>query len=387
VELESLPEDLIAENFLKRGELITAEIDDFEIPSLKTTHNKLMASVLEKTVPITVITPLETKVHYVTLTTGHNKLAHFLKSIYGDNFKIENNKLTQIEGLSNNLSSYTYLNELRAKTKEGKWFILFNGEINDDVFQYEFKKGDKIVLNYMLGSELANQSYHQEIKSLNNISSELSKIDVEVGELAQNDELQIILNPNHLRHEYFNTGSHSFNDSAGHASWVFHDLTSRKDSFSFTDVNIQKRISLVLNSAEYSLFDLINEKRLSATFEDNKLKLHIPMAKESFNLSTDESYSLLLRIYPDNYQADIGLWQRSIGGWIAGQSGCRSADAICKKWYRTKGIPLGRVCARIQSNKGNACTGRLKSEYRKKRRTLRRDLNFSANFLIINKFN
>nr|MBP6980069.1 hypothetical protein [Candidatus Curtissbacteria bacterium] len=175
ITLEGLPQKLVEENFLHRGEFITAEIDDFEIPSMNTTYKKLMSSVLGKCIPITVISPVGTKVYYVTLNAVQNHLGQFLKSIYGSSFKIENNELIQIDGLTNNLPKFKLLSELADQTKNGKWFILVNNNINDDIYQYTFKKGDKIVLNYMTGDELSNQSYKESIMTLLNIDKQFKK--------------------------------------------------------------------------------------------------------------------------------------------------------------------------------------------------------------------
>jgi hypothetical protein len=387
VELTGLPERLISENFYQKGEFITAEIDDYEMPSLKTTYKKLMASVLDKSIPVTIITPLETKIYYVSLQSGHNKLGNFLKSIYKNNFKIEDNKLIQVGGMANNLPSYEYLSELKSITKKGKWFILFNNTINDDIFQYEFKKGDKVVLNYMTGKSLSDQSYHKEIRSLSKFESAKDKIDLNIGEIGQNDELQITLSANHIRYEHFATGSFNINDSGGHASWVFHDYRVRSDEYSFTDSEIQKRVSFILNGKEYPLNKLLDEEKVIVSFDGKLIKLNISSAAKTFDLTLDDTYSLLLRVYPNNYDADIGLWITGLGGWIGGLPGCNSADAICKGWYNTSGIPLGKVCNHIQPSLTNECSGVLKSEYRKRRQTLRRDLNFDASFLLINKFN
>ena len=135
----------------------------------------------------------------------HNHLGQFLKSIYGSNFKIENNKLVQIDGLANNLPKYKLLSELASQTKVGNWFILINNSINDDVFQYTFKKGDKIVLNYMTGDELSNQSYKKNIATLPSLSSDKFTRDFEIGEVGQNDELQIVLRAQNLTVDYTNS--------------------------------------------------------------------------------------------------------------------------------------------------------------------------------------
>ena len=384
--LEGLPQKLIEENFLQKGEFITAEIDDFEIPSLNTTYKKLMNSVLEKCIPITVISPVGTRVYYVTLNSLQNHLGQFLKSIYGSNFKIENNELVQIDGLTNNLPKFKLLSELANLTKVGNWFILINDKINDDVFQYTFKKGDKIVLNYMTGDELSNQSYKQNIATLPSLSSEKFTRDFEVGEIGQNDELQIVLRSKKLTTDYTNSISTGFNDSFGNSSWIYQFVQKRDEDFSFADTAIQKRLALVLDGKEYPLLDLIKGKVVTATFDEGSLKISAPSVAKAFSLESDETNKLMLRVYPENHQEDVGVWITGIGGFIAGQSGCNSADAVCKGWMG--GIPSTGVCSHLQQLPlTNNCTGVLRDEFRRKTQTLQRDLNFDASFLLVNKYN
>lgn len=379
-------EQLIA-NFSKRGEFLTAEIEDFEIDDLKTNYKSLMASVSEKTIPITVITPLDTQTHHVALKDQHNKLGHFLKSLYGENFKVQDSQLVQIGGFVNSLPAIEELKSLKGETKKGKWFVLLNRATNFNLFDYEFQKGDQVVLNYMTGDELASFEKGYQLEPFKNIQSGLNYKDTELGEFSINDSIRIKLKPNHIRHEYYNVGTYSFNDSAGHSSWRFHDQTERKDELNFSQDENLSRLSLVVNGQEFKIVDLISSNKVQANFNGSNLDLIIDRVYEAFSLSEDDFYSLSLRTYPNNYQADIGLWLTGIGGWIAGQSRCGSADAVCKGWYQTNGIPLARVCSHIQPSFTNNCTGVLKDEYRKRSKTLRRDLNFDYSLLITHRFN
>lgn len=385
ITLEGLPQKLIEENFMQKGEFVTAEIDDFEIPSMNTTYKKLMSSIMEKCIPITVISPVGTKVFYVALNSANNLLGQFLKSIYRNNFKIENNELTQIDGITNNLPKFKLLSELTNLTKVGKWFILINNEINDNVYQYAFKKGDKIVLNYMTGAELSNQTYKQNIANLPGLTSEKNTRDFEIGEVGQNDELQLVLRAKNITEDYTTSTSWGFNDTGGNSSWIYQSILKRTDNFSFTDQIIQKRLALVLNGKEYFLSDLIKEKTITAVFDDNIFKISIPSVSKVFAIDNDETHVLLLRVHPDNHQEDIGVWLTGIGGWAASQAGCNSADAVCRSWFTS--FPVSLVCGHIQTVNTNACTGVLKNEFRRKTQILQKDLQFDASFLLLNKYN
>ncbi len=387
VRLELSDNDQIFNNFSKRGEFLTAEIEDYEIDDLKTTYKSLMASVTEKTIPITVITPLGIQTYYVALGDGHNKLGHFLKSLYAENFKVKDGQLIQIGGFANSLPLVEELRNLKGETKKGKWFVLLNRATNFNLFDYEFQKGDQVVLNYMTGDELASFEKGYQLEGPRNFESVLNYQDIEIGDFSLNDSIRMKLKANHIRYEYYNVGTFGFNDSAGHSSWRFHDQVERKDELNFSRDENLSRLSLVVNGREFKLKDLINLNKVQANFRGRDLELIIDKVYEAFSLTEDDSYSLSLRAYPNNYQADIGLWLTGIGGWIAGQSRCGSADAVCKGWYQTNGIPLGRICSHIQPSFTNNCTGVLKDGYRKRSKTLRRDLNFDYSFLITHRFN
>ncbi len=387
VNLDLQNKEQLFDNFFNKGEFLTAEIDNYEIDDLKTTYKSLMSSVKEKTIPVTVITPLDSQTQYVALSSKHNKLGHFLKSLYGDNFKVKEDNLVQIGGFVNNLPSIEELRNLKGETKKGKWFVLLNKATNFNLFDYEFQKGDQVVLNYMTGDELASFEKSYQLKRPIGYQSGLDYEDIELGEFSLNDSIRINLQSNHIRYEYYKVGTFGFNDSAGHSSWRLHDQVERKDSLNFSrDENLQ-RLSLIINGQEFKINDLISSNKIQANFKGPDLDLSISKVHEAFSLTEDDFYSLSLRVYPNNYTADIGLWLTGIGGWIAGQSRCGSADAVCKGWYQTNGIPLGRVCSHIQPNFTNNCTGVLKNEYRKRSKTLRRDLNFNYSFLITHRFN
>ena len=202
VNLDLPNSDQLFNNFAKRGEFLTAEIEDYEIDDLKTTYKSLIASVTEKTIPITVITPLDTQTYYVALESGHNKLGHFLKSLYANNFKVQDGQLIQIGGFANSLPLVEELRSLKGETKKGKWFVLLNRATNFNLFDYEFQKGDQVVLNYMTGDELASFEKGYQLGSPRNFQSSLNYQDIEIGDFSLNDSIRMKLKANHIRYEY-----------------------------------------------------------------------------------------------------------------------------------------------------------------------------------------
>ena len=157
VTLENVPIDLVSQNYLKRGEFIISEVKDFEIPEMGSKYSELMKSVKNKTIQMVVNTPLETKALFVAPFKNKNRFADFLESVYPKQFKIEEDELKKVGQFENNLSDYTHLKEVRGEDKKGKWFI-FTDRITRTYLDHEFQPEEVIVLSYMTGKELAQQS-------------------------------------------------------------------------------------------------------------------------------------------------------------------------------------------------------------------------------------
>ncbi|MCY4645018.1 MAG: hypothetical protein OXB88_10400, partial [Bacteriovoracales bacterium] len=157
VVLENVPLNLIRDSYFWRGEFIISEIKDYEIPSLKTTYRKLLNGVREQTLAVLYNTPLESTVYRIALgDKGKRNFHDILKIAFGNQFTIENDRLTQITQFTSNLGDYTYLKELKDFDKRGRWFVLTT-PIKKHYLDHRFKKGDKIAVSYITGDVLASQ--------------------------------------------------------------------------------------------------------------------------------------------------------------------------------------------------------------------------------------
>ena len=157
VTLENVPVDLVSQNYLKRGEFIISEVKDFEIPEMGSKYSELMKSVKNKTIQMVVNTPLETRALFVAPFKNKNRFTDLLESVYPKQFKIEEDELKKVGQFENNLSDYTHLKEVRGEDKKGKWFI-FTDRITRTYLDHEFQPEEVMVLSYMTGKELAQQS-------------------------------------------------------------------------------------------------------------------------------------------------------------------------------------------------------------------------------------
>lgn len=194
VKIHNPPIELIEENFLRSGEFIVSEVKDFYIPKLKTTYKKLLASVKEKTIPVYRYSPLDKEVRYVALKVDGDSFDSILNKLYPDKFIIKNEKLDKLEQFSTSLPSFKFLHEVRDENKLGRWFVMTN-KIKKHYLKHEYKKGDKIVLSYVTGSELASRVESEVFSKYDYIKSGIDKVSVKLGQITKNSEIEFLIKP------------------------------------------------------------------------------------------------------------------------------------------------------------------------------------------------
>jgi hypothetical protein len=157
VTLENVPLNLVAENHLKKGEFIISEIKDFEVPETGIKYSELMKSVKEKAIQMVVNTPLETKSYFVAPYDKKNRFVDLMDKVFPKQYKIEGDEIKKVGQFENNLPNYTHLKEVKDEDKKGKWFI-HTDRLTRTYLDHEFKNGDAIILSYLSGKDLAEQS-------------------------------------------------------------------------------------------------------------------------------------------------------------------------------------------------------------------------------------
>ena len=188
IDITNPPEELVRENFLRKGEFIISEINDFYIPELKTKYSTLIKSVEAKSIPLYTLTPNETSMKYVSIFDKKSSFVDILTKLYATNFEIKDNTLKSIEQFRNNLRSFKDLKELSGIDKEGRWFVLTN-KLKKHYLKHTFKLGESITLNYLTGDELSrniekkNTTIDVDVFSGNNFRN------VNIGNVSKNSEV------------------------------------------------------------------------------------------------------------------------------------------------------------------------------------------------------
>ena len=280
VTLENVPVDLISHNYLKRGEFIVSEVKDFEIPEIASKYSELMKSVKNKTIQMVVNTPLETRALFVAPFKDKNRFSDLMESVYPKQFKIEEDQLIKVGQFENNLSDYTHLREVKGEDKKGKWFV-FTDRLTQTYLDHQFAPEEVIVLSYLTGKELAEQS-SEKVNSLRYSVSGNEDYEVyPLGNVSPNSVVDFQLSAGKRLGEKVEKkedrpsssgGSCGRNCTTWHYSChiKFNKFMKRDEGFDFKkDLSEELgQLSLIINEDEFNLKKLVEEKKVEIYWID-----------------------------------------------------------------------------------------------------------------------
>ena len=305
--LENVPLNLIRDSYFWRGEFIISEIKDFEIPDIKTTYRTLLSRVRKKTIPVAYNTPLESRVYYVAVGDRRKITIHeILKTIFGKQFKIEDNKLYQVEQFTNTLGEYTNLREIKGQNKKGRWFI-FTNSINQHYLDYKFGVRDKVALSYITGNGLSHQIDKTAQVYSHESTDDNTPAFLSLGKILANSEVYIVIRPKQRRGVQAKVWSENFVGKIPYASsffrckFKFSSFSEFSESFDFTqDLSREfSRISLIINNNEYGLKQLVENQKVLIYRELDPPVLHIKNTSSIYeNIAEGQEHDLLLKLKP-----------------------------------------------------------------------------------------
>lgn len=287
VEIENIPENLIADNYLKKGEFIISEVVDFDIPELDTTYKTLMASVSAKSIPVLITTPLETRVAHVALPKKTARFQEILRQIFVDKFMVVDNRLQKVEQFENNLGSYTYLKEIKDQDKKGKWFV-FTDKLLRHYLEHNFTRDDVISISYVTGKELATQAEEKVYAYYPAASGNEDYVVYPLGNISPNSEVDLQIEGNWLSGDKLTSFKEEFHSNGAgcrgncstsdiHCFWDVNKFEVRNEPlFLKKDYSGEfDQIKLVINRSEFLIKELIEKKLVTPRWEKNSLNLNI----------------------------------------------------------------------------------------------------------------
>lgn len=381
--LQDIPSHLITNNYLKNGEFIYTEINDYEIPELKTTYKSLLASIRNKSIPVVVNTPLETSLYYVGLNDKSGTFSQVLEAIYEGNYEIQNNELKTINQFQNNLPNYTYLSEIKNLDKKGKWFVLTN-QINKDYLDYEFTPKDYLSISYVTGDKLARQieeefnSYSSDFRS-----DSQEKLEVFLGNIKPNSEVNFQIKPEKV----FGTTtmventypSSSCSGGGNNICYIFschyqiNHLNSVEQELNPEEYDYINYLNLNINNQPYPLSGLIKDDKIEFREIGSNLNFRIKDISSIQAISNAEENLLSLSVERKQNVVDEGLKIVSMEGAFCTNLAIQTAGH--------NGWPLNEHSQHFDSWKGYVNWGAVKLG---KRRTIYLDFKSRLTSIISN---
>ncbi|MBI2522479.1 MAG: hypothetical protein HYV97_18810 [Bdellovibrio sp.] len=309
VELDNVPAQLIEDNYFKKGEFIISEVADYEIPELNSTYETLVRSVKSKCLPVIVTTPLSTSTSYVSVDGGpkSSTFSHLLSHLYDKGVKIENDKLEKINEFENNLPNFTYLKEVAALDKVGKWFVLTR-PMKENYLDHQFTQADVIVLSYVTGQSLASQS----VEKIYSYEENLSTLDTftltPLGAVSENSIIEFQLAPIKKIGEDLGSFQDAWVSAGGSCgqNCVRSEFDCRisinlfkpiEPGFSLSpELPEFKRMFLIVDQQEFSLYQLWKDKQIEIQNLHSSIHIKIPDINKIKEIAPTDEANLSFKI-------------------------------------------------------------------------------------------
>lgn len=390
IKIDNVDHKLIKENFFQKGDFIISELTDYEIPSLETTYLNLKSSIKEKTIPIVYNTPLETSLRYVSVEDGKS-FTEIMKTLFDDNYAVENERLVSIYQFRNSIPNYQYLDELRDMNKKGDWFV-FTNSLNKHFIDHKYTKDDVISLSYVLGSQLATQEEEKIFSYRESITSSNSSKTYPIGNISNNSVISFILQPlNKVGQELIPGGGEYRNQGCGGrrncVSFPFlcgiriHGFKNFNKEYSFDQSfnNELSRIALKINQNEYKLKDLFEQKKIKVHFKDKYIVIVIDKVSSIQSINPIDENVAMIKAY---------------GKSTTHFSGVKLEKAEGRGWYQCPNIVANLAHNnKLPVNTNSVRFGEWAHWYnwnvlsKSQNKTIYESFNFGMSSTIINKFN
>jgi hypothetical protein len=328
IELDNLPSNLIYDNFLKKGELIVAEIVDYEIPSYSKNYSTLIAQVKHFSIPVALNTPLGSEIKYVGINGKRMIFSEILQILYPNDYVIESGNIVRVEQFKTSLTSFTNLKELRANTKDGKWFVMTN-KLDRGYQDYFFSSNDKIILSYILGSELAARSSNIAYQFSEKATGHVSGNRYELGELSTNSRIDIQLRPSKVFGNTYTNHAESFSSAGGSCgrncmtpphSCNYQINVIKNYSFPFRFKGPTKELEnlgLEINNKEFKLSELLEDEKIKTYYKNKNLHILIEDIDQIFAIEPNTENKLFLKIHSPQESVFNGVKiTHTTGDWI-----------------------------------------------------------------------
>ncbi|MDO9181936.1 MAG: thrombospondin type 3 repeat-containing protein [Bacteriovorax sp.] len=347
VVIDHAPVGLLKESFFKRGEFIISEVEDFEIPSMTTNYKTLLASIKAKSVPVLYETPLEEKIYYVA-TNRNVSFQNILKAVFDKNYQVKEDALLKIGQFENNLTSFTHLKEVKDKDKLGKWFVMTN-EFKENFLDHGYTPSDRIILSYITGSDLSEQTQESIYSYVPKIDGNKSESILPLGNITPNSKVEFTLHPINRfgrtvtkQQEVFNRPGGSCGKNciqlAMNCTWDVNVFKDYNEGFLFSPdlLGEGEKLDLIINGETYRLVDLLKEKKILLSKTDVGVHVTINNISAIKEINDVDENTLSLKVRSFAGSNFFGVKLVDVGGIWQGFGGCPfNTPAVAEK-YQTQ---------------------------------------------------
>ncbi len=350
VEIENVPVSFLRDSYLKHGEFLISEIDNYFIPELGKDFKTLMSKVLTKTVQVLLTTPSEDSIHYVATNNGGISFLEVLNRAFIKNYEVENNNLKRIGQYENNLGNFEYLIDIKDKDKLGKWFVLTN-KFKEHFIDHLYVANDQLTLSYITGKKLASQSVEVQSSYNSKVSTATYNETVTpIGLVSPNSKIEIQLKGlERFGHEVISTPfSGSFNASGPNTTSLQYSCewigNSREEFLRPFDLTINyneewDKIFLVINEERFKLSTLVAEKKVIIRNLDFSFQISIDDISKIKAIRQADENNLSLVMIPSIEKKFQGLKLVAQGGnqnfpWCSmGRPGIMNTIELASRQY------------------------------------------------------
>lgn len=333
VVIDHAPIGLLKESFFKRGKFIISEVEDFEIPSMETNYKTLLASVKAKSIPVLFETPLEEKIYYVASSSGVS-FQNVLKVVFDKNYEVKEDALLKIGQFQNNLPDFTHLKEIQDKDKLGKWFVMTN-KFKENYLDHVYNPTDRIVLSYITGSDLSEQTQEDIYSYASMIDGNKSESILPLGNVTPNSRIEFTLHPlnrfgrsiNHHQEVFKRAGGSCGNNCIQlpmNCTWEVNEFKDYDEQYSFAPdlLGEGEKLELLINGEAFKLSDLLKAKKILINKTDAGLHVSINDISKIKEIKDFEENNLSLKIRSFAGSDFFGVKLTEVGGYWQGFGGC-----------------------------------------------------------------
>lgn len=318
VEFENIPIEILKDNFFRRGEFIASEVTNFVMPDRENIDYKtLLSSVKNKTTRFIVNTPNGDESYYISSSNGV-KINEALELIYKNQFTIENNQILKIGQFESNLGAYTYLKELRSEDKKGKWVILSNSK-DPDYLNHRYSKDEIVYLSYLTGKNLSSEQNEIVTTHNENVSGKDDYVLYPVGNLNSNSRISIQLAPLKrlgkkivsFKDSIQSIGSCGKNCISAdfYCTYEVALIENRDEEYEISkDLKGEiEQLSLMINTNEYSIVDLIAKGHIAINWIGNNIHLSIEDIAKFHEIDNTQELHASIKIKTPSVETFTGL--------------------------------------------------------------------------------